>query len=62
MTARSRKSITPVQAAYVTQSFIKMRGAGPRCGGDLEAAAIWRAITAAIEELQRGRQDGEAVN
>jgi hypothetical protein len=30
--------------------------------GDVEGAAIWRAIMAAIEELQRGRQDGEAVN
>jgi hypothetical protein len=30
--------------------------------GDFEGAAIWRSILAAIEELQRGRLDGEAVN
>ena len=30
--------------------------------GDAEGAEIWRAIMAAIEELQRGRLDGESVN
>jgi len=30
--------------------------------GDTEGAAIWRAIMVAIEELQRGRRDGESVN
>ena len=30
--------------------------------GDFEGAAIWRSILAAIEELQRGRLDGESVN
>jgi hypothetical protein len=30
--------------------------------GDTEGAAIWRSILAAIEELQRGRLDGESVN
>jgi hypothetical protein len=30
--------------------------------GDLEGAAIWRAIASAIEELQRGRNDGEPLN
>ena len=30
--------------------------------GDTEGAAIWRAIVVAIEELQRGRLDGESVN
>jgi hypothetical protein len=27
--------------------------------GDTEGAAIWRAIMSAIEELQRGRHEGE---
>jgi hypothetical protein len=30
--------------------------------GDAEGAAIWRQITAAIEELQRERRPDEAVN
>jgi hypothetical protein len=30
--------------------------------GDVEGAAIWRQITAAVEELQRERRPGEAVN
>jgi hypothetical protein len=28
----------------------------------IEGAAIWPAIMAAVEELQRGRQDGEMLN
>jgi DNA-binding transcriptional regulator LsrR (DeoR family) len=31
-------------------------------GGDIEGVGIGRAIMAAIEELQRGRLDGESVN
>ena len=30
--------------------------------GDTDGAAIWRRILAAIEELQRERREGEAVN
>jgi hypothetical protein len=30
--------------------------------GDLDGAAIWRRILEAIEELTRGRREGEAVN
>jgi hypothetical protein len=30
--------------------------------GDAEGAAIWRRITVAVEELQRERRPGEAVN
>ena len=30
--------------------------------GDTEGAAVWRAIVAAIEELQRGRYEGEPLN
>jgi hypothetical protein len=30
--------------------------------GDFEGAAIWRAILDAVEELQRGRLDGELLN
>jgi hypothetical protein len=30
--------------------------------GDAEGAAIWRRITAAVEELQRERRPDEAVN
>jgi hypothetical protein len=30
--------------------------------GDIDGAAIWRAILAAIEELQRGKLDDESVN
>ena len=30
--------------------------------GDDEGAAVWRRITAAVEELQRERRPGEAVN
>jgi hypothetical protein len=31
-------------------------------GGDSSGCAIWRQIVTAIEELQRGRLEGEAVN
>jgi hypothetical protein len=30
--------------------------------GGTAGCAIWRPIVAAIEELQRGRRDGESVN
>jgi hypothetical protein len=30
--------------------------------GDTDGAAIWRRILEAIEELQRGTREGEAVN
>ena len=30
--------------------------------GDIEASALWRQIVAAIEELQRGRREGEQLN
>ena len=30
--------------------------------GDVEGAAVWRQIAAAVEELQRERRPGEAVN
>jgi hypothetical protein len=30
--------------------------------GDIDGAGIWRTIMGAIEELQRGRLDGESVN
>jgi hypothetical protein len=30
--------------------------------GDAEGAAIWRQITAAVEELQRARRPDESVN
>ena len=30
--------------------------------GDVEGAAVWRQITTAVEELQRERRPGEAVN
>jgi hypothetical protein len=31
-------------------------------GGDSSSCAIWRQVVAAVEELQRGRREGEAVN
>jgi hypothetical protein len=30
--------------------------------GDLHDPAVWRRILAAIEELRRGRQDGDPLN
>ena len=30
--------------------------------GDVEGAAVWRQITAAVEELQRERRPGEVLN
>lgn len=30
--------------------------------GDVEGVAAWRAIRRAVEELQRGREPGEALN
>ncbi len=30
--------------------------------GDLDGATVWRRILEAIEELQRGRRDGEPIN
>ena len=31
-------------------------------GGDMGGGAVWRQILEAIEELTRGRREGEAVN
>jgi hypothetical protein len=31
-------------------------------GGEMDGAAVWRQILEAIEELTRGRRDGEALN
>jgi len=31
-------------------------------GGDLDGAMVWRRILAAVDELQRGRREGEALN
>ena len=30
--------------------------------GDIEGAKVWRSILAGVDELQRGRREGEAVN
>ena len=30
--------------------------------GDMDGVAVWRRITAAIEELRRGRREGESLN
>ncbi len=30
--------------------------------GSLDGAAVWRGILAAIEELRRGKREGEAIN
>jgi len=30
--------------------------------GDLDGTMVWRQIVTAIEELQRGRRDGEGLN
>ena len=30
--------------------------------GDVEGSTVWRGILAAVEELQRHRREGEAVN
>jgi hypothetical protein len=30
--------------------------------GDMEGSAVWRRILEAIEELQRSRRDGDALN
>jgi hypothetical protein len=30
--------------------------------GDMDGAAVWRRILEAIDELTRGRREGEAVN
>jgi hypothetical protein len=30
--------------------------------GDMEGSAVWRRILEAIEELQRGRREGEQLN
>ena len=32
------------------------------CEGDVEGAAVWHQITAAVEELQRERRQDEALN
>ena len=31
-------------------------------GGDMEGAAVWRQILEAIDELIRGRREGESLN
>ena len=31
-------------------------------GGDIDGAMVWRRILAAVDELQRGRREGEALN
>ena len=30
--------------------------------GDVDGAAVWRRILAAVEELRRGRREGESLN
>jgi hypothetical protein len=30
--------------------------------GDVDGSAVWRRIVAAVEELRRGRREGEAPN
>jgi hypothetical protein len=34
----------------------------PLEGGDVTGHAVWRRVTAAVEELQRGRREGESLN
>jgi hypothetical protein len=34
----------------------------PQDEGDVDGAAIWRRILEAIDELTRGRREGDAVN
>ena len=45
-------------ALYAATRTAVLTGAGD----DDEGAAIWRQITAGVEELQRERRPGEAVN
>jgi hypothetical protein len=44
----------PLQAAERADELLE--------AGDFEGAAIWQTIVGAIEELRRGRLDGESVN
>jgi hypothetical protein len=45
-----------------TQLYAAARTVVLAGGGDEEGAAIWRQITAAIEELQRMRRPDEPIN
>jgi hypothetical protein len=45
---------TPIRAAQRAGELLR--------DGDTEGAAIWRVIMSAIEELQRGRHEGEPLN
>jgi hypothetical protein len=44
-------------------AFVAARGEAEQAtNADLEGVAAWHAIRRAIEELQRGREPGEALN
>ena len=51
---RRHKLDAPIRAAQRADGLLN--------GGDMDGAAVWRRILEAIEELTRGRRDGEAVN
>ena len=38
------------------------RADGLLTGGDMDGAAVWRRILEAIDELTRGRREGESLN
>ena len=42
--------------------FAAGQGDLPLEEGDMEGSAVWRRILEAIDELQRGRQEGEHLN
>jgi hypothetical protein len=48
------QELTPIRAAERADELLD--------NGDTEGALVWRPITRAIEELQRGRMDGKSVN
>jgi hypothetical protein len=52
----------PIIVKIVSTTRSKARTAVLAGEGDAEGAAIWRQITAAVEELQRERRPSEPVN
>ena len=53
---------SPIVVKIVSTTRSQARTAVLAGEGDAEGAAIWRQITAAVEELQRERRPGEPVN
>jgi hypothetical protein len=58
------RAAKPLIAQHGVEAALRAAGRADQLleDGDVEGAAIWRAIMDAVEELQRGPRDGERLN